>query len=71
MLYPKCPTCGFLFADIELKYENEMDKICKNPNLTSGEKEKKKIELVKSLKIDRYCCKMRLISYVDLIKLLI
>jgi DNA-directed RNA polymerase subunit N (RpoN/RPB10) len=71
MLYPKCPTCGKLFADIVLVYEEEMTKICNNPNLNSKQKDEGKAKLINSLGLERYCCKMRLISYIDMAELLI
>jgi DNA-directed RNA polymerase subunit N (RpoN/RPB10) len=71
MLYSKCPTCNKLFADIVLVYEDEMKKICNNPKLTSKQKDEAKEKLINSLGLDRYCCRMRIISYIDMAELMI
>jgi hypothetical protein len=43
-------------------------KICDDPSLSDADKDIKKTALINSLKIptDRYCCKMRLMTYRDL-----
>lgn len=71
MLYIKCPTCNRNLGDKEIAYEEGLANIVNNPKLTDDEKEEEKIKLVNSLKIpnDRYCCKMRLITYRDLVKI--
>lgn len=68
MLYIKCPTCGRYLADKVIPYETELKKICDDDKLSNEEKNTKKIALVDSLKIprDRYCCRMRLITYLQL-----
>ncbi len=68
MLYMSCPTCGYFLGQIQYKWEKESDNICNNPKLTIEEKEKKKQELLLSLNIRRYCCKMRIISYKDIVQ---
>jgi len=71
MLYIKCPTCHRNMADKEQAYEEGIKKIVDNPKLTDEEKEAEKIKLIDSFEIpnDRYCCKMRLITYRDLVKI--
>jgi len=71
MLYPVCPTCGTLLADKQLEYEDKLKKICDDPKMNEDEKDKKKMQLISSMGLERYCCKMRLMSYVDLIKIVI
>lgn len=70
MLYPNCPTCGYCLASKQPKFEEEKEKICNNPKTNEEEKEKSVTDLVNSMNLRRYCCKMRLITYVDLAKLI-
>lgn len=68
MLYLTCPTCGYFLGQKTLEWENKSDEICSNPKLTLEEKEKKKQELIISLKLPRYCCRMRMMSYKDIVQ---
>jgi DNA-directed RNA polymerase subunit N (RpoN/RPB10) len=67
MLYIICPTCGYFLGFKTLEWEKKSAEICNNPKLSDEEKEKKKSELLLSLELPRYCCRMRMISYKDLI----
>jgi len=67
MLNITCPTCDKLLGDLVLIYEKNKDEICNNPKYTEEEKELKIQELVKDFEL-RYCCKMRLISYKDIVE---
>ncbi len=71
MLYLTCVTCGRLLADKMIPYEEGLKKICDNPNLTKKQQYDEKIKLIDSLKIpkDRYCCRMRLMTYRDLVNI--
>jgi len=71
MLYLVCPTCNRLLADKMIPYEEGIIKICDNPHLTHQQKEEEKIKLITSLIIlqDRYCCRSRLMTYRDLVKI--
>lgn len=71
MLYTNCPTCGTIFADKELKFEEGINIInCKkNKNDTKNKNEVGK--LLDDLKITNYCCRMRFITYIDLINTII
>ena len=69
MLYPICPTCGTCLADIEPVFEVRKDKICENPELSEEDKNLAIQKLVNEMNLRRLCCKMRLITYVDLIKI--
>jgi DNA-directed RNA polymerase subunit N (RpoN/RPB10) len=67
MLYPVCPTCGHLLADIEVEFTDKYEKI--NESKDSDDKKGKEIEkLFVEVKIKKYCCKMRLISYFNHIR---
>ena len=70
MLYPVCPTCGHLLADIEVEFTLKYNKIVNGKD--SDEKKDKDMEkLFSEFRINKYCCKMRLISYVDHIQVII
>jgi DNA-directed RNA polymerase subunit N (RpoN/RPB10) len=71
MSYLVCPTCNRLLADKIVPYEEGIIKITDNPQLTQKEKDEEKIKLINSLKIprDRYCCRARLMTYRDLVKI--
>lgn len=69
MLYARCPTCSTAFADKEIPYELEMEKIC-NARLSLEEENKRKEELVNRLGIPNYCCRMRFLGYIDTIKII-
>ena len=60
-------TCGKFLADKVIIYEKGKDNICKNPNLSSEEKEKELSKLILSLKLIP-CCNMRIMSYKDIVQ---
>jgi DNA-directed RNA polymerase subunit N (RpoN/RPB10) len=70
MLQMRCPTCGTLLGDIQLIHEEEVKKI-DSSKLTEDEKNKKKAELINTYGLDRYCCKTRLLGYVDIVNIII
>ena len=70
MLYIRCPTCRTLLADKQLYYEKELAKICDDSVLTRIESDNKKEALINSLGLERYCCRMRILTYVKLIDLI-
>ena len=62
MFYLKCPTCGYILGNRQEEYDLGLHEIESNPNNTEQMKLDLKEQLVKSLKIKRYCCKMRVIT---------
>lgn len=68
MLYITCPTCGYFLGQKVIKYENDKDNICNNPSLTEKQKEEELTKVVLGLKLRRYCCKMRLMTYKDIVQ---
>ena len=70
MLYFKCPTCGTVLAHRELPFEQGTKKICDDPDLSKEEMDKKISELINSLGLTRQCCRMRLLTYIDLITII-
>jgi DNA-directed RNA polymerase subunit N (RpoN/RPB10) len=74
MLPPKCPTCNKFLADKQILYETEFDEIVKNQDMekiTLEEADKLKIELLNRIlpDKDRYCCRMRMLTYKRLIEI--
>jgi len=68
MLYLSCPTCGYFIGQKTIEYEQSKEKICSNPKLSSEEREIQLSKLLQSLKLRRYCCKMRVMSYKDIVQ---
>jgi DNA-directed RNA polymerase subunit N (RpoN/RPB10) len=68
MLYSTCPTCGYFLGQKIIEWEKGDEMICSNPKLSNEEKSKQKQELLMNLKIRRYCCRMRIMSYKDIVK---
>ena len=68
MLYITCPTCGTFLGLINKEWDEKSHDICNNPKLSREEKEELKTKLLLSLKIRRYCCKMRVMSYKDIVQ---
>ena len=68
MLYITCPTCGYFLGQKNLEYEEDKQKICDNPNISTEEKEKEISKLLLSLGLRRYCCKMRMMTYKDIVQ---
>ena len=68
MLYVTCPTCGYFISQKVIKYEEEKEKICNNQEFTIKERESELSKLVLSLNLRRYCCKMRIMTYKDVVK---
>lgn len=65
MGYPVC-TCGRLLADIQIEYDNGVKRINDNDKLTTVEKNIELTKLVNKFHIKRYCCKVRLMTPVNL-----
>ena len=67
MLYLTCPTCGFFLGQKTEEYEKKKNEICSNPHLTKKNREEKISEVLKTLGLRRYCCRMRMMTYKDLV----
>jgi DNA-directed RNA polymerase subunit N (RpoN/RPB10) len=70
MLYPRCPSCGTLLAHIELLYIKGMHEI-NNDNKKNDTKKKRNANIEKLLSglVQNDCCRMRVITYSQLIKI--
>ena len=66
----RCPTCGTLLGDIQLIHEEEIKKI-DSSKLIEADKNKKKEDLINTYGLERYCCKTRLLGYVDIVNIII
>ena len=71
MLISVCPSCNKLFADIEILYENDVKEIQNNRDMTNDEKLDAIANLLDKYHVKRYCCRMRVMSYLSEIDLLI
>lgn len=75
MIPPVCFTCGHPLAQLELEYEETLNEIDNNMKLNAEQKAIKKQQLIDKLLPNKwktqYCCRLRLISSVDLINIVI
>lgn len=69
MKYLVCPTCGKVLGDIEIDYDQKSNEIMMS-NISEKEKIIKRKELIESMGLHRYCCKMRLFTQIDLYKII-
>jgi DNA-directed RNA polymerase subunit N (RpoN/RPB10) len=67
MLYLTCPTCGYFLAVKTEEWEKKKKEICNNPELSESNKEIELQKLLISLNLERYCCRMRFMSYKDIV----
>lgn len=65
MLIPKCPTCKTQLGNKQILFTTMLNDIC-NENISEEEKNKKKMDLLTKLELVRYCCKMRILTFVNL-----
>jgi DNA-directed RNA polymerase subunit N (RpoN/RPB10) len=66
-----CPTCGYFLGQKIEEYEKEKNEICANPKLNKKDREENISKLLKSLKLRRYCCRMRVMTYKDLVQIIL
>ena len=69
MLYFKCPSCRTNLANKQIPFEKGMEKICASAK-SEEEMNKMKEELLDKLEVKRYCCRPRMLCYIDLIKII-
>ena len=68
MIYLTCPTCGFFIGCKVIEFETKKAQICNNPKISEEDQSIQISQLVKSLNLRRYCCRMRLISTKDIVQ---
>lgn len=80
MLHPVCPTCGNILSNIQLPYQNDMKRLCEkykidHNSLSSGLIDNDKFNEEKTAIVNkytephRYCCKMRLTNFSDIVNI--
>ena len=80
MLPPVCYTCGNLLSNIQLPYQKDMKQLCDkykvdNNTLSSGVIDMDKFNKEKLAIVDkytekhRYCCRMRLTNFSDIVRI--
>ena len=65
MYYLKCPTCSTVIGNRQIEYEKKMYEIDNNDKFNIEEKEKLKTEIFNELEFLRYCCKQRILCYIQ------
>lgn len=81
MLYMVCPSCWTLLGDKQLIYEKEINSLCEKHNVdpdsfslgrydASDEFTKDRLHILDKL-CKRQCCRMRLLTYSDIVNIII
>jgi len=65
MSYIVCPTCGYFIGQIIVEFEKKKKIINDDPKILNDNKGKKIALLIKEMNLPRYCCSMRVLSYLD------
>ena len=71
MLYFKCPTCRTILANKQIPFEEKLEKICNNSNTSEDVKNKQKEKLLDELQLKKICCRMRMLTYIKQIDIVI
>lgn len=65
MIYLICPTCSYVLGNRQRIYEKGLEEIESNPNNDEEKKLELKQKLINSLELKRYCCQMRVMTYIN------
>ena len=68
MIYIDCPTCGTCLSSKIEEYEKRKEELYNDVEISDAQKKKESKKLLDGLKLHRYCCRMRMITYVDIAK---
>jgi DNA-directed RNA polymerase subunit N (RpoN/RPB10) len=68
MIYIVCPTCGYFIGSQAIQYDKKKAEICANTELSEEQQAEEIQKLLKSLKIRRYCCRMRIMTTKDIVQ---
>lgn len=68
MLYVTCPTCGYCLGAKIMDFKKQKDLICSNPKYDKNKQEDEIQKLIIGLKLRRYCCRVRLMTYKEQVK---
>jgi DNA-directed RNA polymerase subunit N (RpoN/RPB10) len=71
MLPPKCITCGKLLADIEVEWSTKKELWENDDKLTADQVADKLTALLDKLHIKSQCCRSQVLTFVDLIKIIL
>lgn len=69
MIYYRCPSCKTVLANKQPIFEKDMQKICNDNKMSEDQKNNEKRKLLDRLELHRYCCRMRMLTYVDQINI--
>jgi len=64
MLYFKCPTCRTILGNKQILFEEKLEKICNDQNMSDKEKDVNKSKILDELEVKRICCRMRILTYI-------
>ncbi len=70
MLYLLCPTCGNYLGAKQYIYEFEMEKLYKkyyNPSDSAALTQARQKIVNELCEVERYCCKTRMLTYLDFV----
>ena len=70
MLPPVCFTCGHLLADIQIPYDMDLMKIENDLQMSDKEKNTAKSALLDKYHVKKYCCRVRVLSFVRLVEII-
>ena len=68
MIYIVCPTCGYFIGGLTIEYDKKKAEICANADLSEEQQADEIQKLLKSLKVRRYCCRMRIMTTKDIVQ---
>jgi DNA-directed RNA polymerase subunit N (RpoN/RPB10) len=71
MLPPKCFTCGKLLADIEIEWRTTHDRLRNDDTMTDEQVAVEMSKLLDTLQIKTQCCRAQLLTFVELIKIIL
>ena len=71
MLPPVCFTCSKLFADIEIPLKEKFKTIMNNDKLSNEQKSAEKEKFLDDEGYDLYCCRSKLISFINMIDIIV
>lgn len=73
MLLPKCKSCGKYIGNLQLLWEEELDKnskILEDTNISYEDKSKITSKILDNLELRRWCCRTKILTYYKQIKVI-
>lgn len=68
MIYIACPTCGYFIGSKAEEFETKKKLICEKKDISEDKRNTEIRNLIQSLNLRRYCCKMRLMTCKDIVQ---